>query len=102
MLCVSSMIRLTTLTVSCEAVLTLSAPLSVYDLKRREERTHVQEVLLDRAVVDGAVPPSVELDQGTLVLDKGDKVQVCIGLERRGLFERASRRRIGESVLQAF
>lgn len=69
--------------------------------QEREKRAHVQEVLLDRAVVDGAVPPSVELDQRALVLDKGDKVQVCIGLERRGLCERASGRRIGESVLQA-
>ena len=49
--------------------------------------THLEQVLLNLAMVDGTVAPPVELDQVPVVVDKGDKVQIGVGFEGGSLYE---------------
>lgn len=60
--------------------------------------THVQQVVLDLAVVDWAVSSAVELDQVPVVVDESDEVQVGLVLECRSLFSVDAERGIASSV----
>lgn len=52
-----------------------------------EANTHLEQILLNLAMVDGTVAPPVELDQVPVVVDKGDKVQIGVGFEGGSLYE---------------
>ena len=94
MLCVRSMMRLTTLTVSCSEKVLGGGTRACVNIRRivfclsfsfppsrPDVETHLEQVLLNLAMVDGTVAPPVELDQVPVVVDKGDKVQVGVGFE---------------------